>query len=421
MSPFRLFLPFLVIALFMISCGKSTPFSDQIDSTSDGSYVVETNKSDNELLQHDLIVVYRFQSVPNLIAVRPSSNASVKYLGRFSAPKASQLIAQNLRKRDSNTLLKRDSENKKSCYSAYCEAGFDNAVKLIEQKNIQLKPVQIAVIDSGVLASTSPIQRVLVSSLNMTEDNNPNDWLPHATMITSLFAGVVNSYSNSYYVNNTYAPNANVQSIKITFAGDPDNSMKQKYGSMQLAVALDQAVAGGAQLVNLSLTYASRPDENIEFAEKSILASAAKKGVLFVAAAGNDNLNIDASPVYPAGYDANNLIVAGSHTSNLKKAGSSNFGNRVDLSAQGASISVNDKSGGLQFVGGTSFATPLIVSALSLYMGIQNRAGLNVNQVLSDLFQSSNNNYSDIGVPISNYGRLNAQALVQLAINESKK
>jgi subtilisin family serine protease len=285
----------------------------------------------------------------------------------------------------------------------------------MSEKNINLKPVKIAVIDSGVLAATKPIKNILRSSYNMTEDTNENHWLSHATMITSLFAGVVHS-SNENPID-VYAPNSEVNSIKITFAGDEDNSTQQKYGSMQLAVALDQAVSEGAQLVNLSLTYNSKPDDNIAFAEKGIMAAAAKKGILFVTAAGNENSNIDEIPVYPGAYDVDNIVVVGSHTANLQRASSSNYGNSVDVTAQGASVEVNNKFGLLDTAGGTSFATPIAVSALSLYLGLFQNKQISSHEVLSDLFNSSDNFYTyNYGLPNSRYGRLNAYELIIMGL-----
>ncbi|MES2616193.1 MAG: S8/S53 family peptidase [Bdellovibrionota bacterium] len=406
------------MSLLLVSCGKFTPFSDSINSNSDGSYAVETTLSDKELLEYGLVTVYRFQSVSNLVAVRQMNTGSPAIVGQFSAPNLINLIQKNVKNRAPANTSKVNNVNDYSCYSAYCEAGFNAALNQIQSQSLTLNAVPIAVVDSGVLPATTAIKKILYSSSNVSGDTNVAEWLPHATMISSLFAGVMNSsYANP---NDIYAPNAQVHSIKITFAGDPDTSVEQQYGSMQLAVALDKAVAVGAKVVNLSLTYANKPDDNIALVEQGIMSAAAQQGVLFVAAAGNNDADIDSTPVYPAAYNVNNLIVVGSHTSNLQKASTSNYGASVDLTAQGASITVNDKTGEVETAGGTSFAAPLVVSALSLYLGVQQQTNItpNVNQILGNLFNSSNNYYAyGSGAQISNYGRLNTQGFVQLAVN----
>ncbi len=410
---------FIVFSFFLSSCGSFNPYDDKINSNSDGSYVVESSLSDAELLDYGMVTIYRFQSVNNLIAVRQVDTKPHKNLSTFSNSHLVNLINQNTRIREQSANSSANNYSSTYCSQAYCEAGFENAKNIIKDNNINLNPIKIAVVDSGVLASTIAIKKILYASSNVTGNTNTDGWLPHATMISSIFAGVINS-NNSDTPINVYAPNSLIHSIKITFSGDSDTSVQQQYGSMQLAVALDQAVACGANIVNLSLTYQEKPDDNIAFIEQGIMSAAAQKGVIFVAAAGNENASIDLTPVYPAAYDINNLIVAGSHNSNLQKAGSSNFGYNVDVSAQGSTISVNDKMGKVSTVGGTSFAVPLIASALSLYLGINNNVHLNPNQVLFDLFNSSNVHYNNnSNMQISNYGRLDAQELVRLGVQRS--
>ena len=41
---------------------------------------------------------------------------------------------------------------------------------------------------------------------------------------------------------------------------------------------------------------------------RNAIEAAGEKGVLFVAAAGNEAKNIDVTPVYPAAYDSDNII-----------------------------------------------------------------------------------------------------------------
>ena len=250
--------------------------------------------------------------------------------------------------------------------SAYYEAHFCLIVATAATGN------SIAVIDSGVISANSS---TIAAKLNLPEYYATSDvdnsnwrasyWLSHATEISSLFVGAVG------YLGQIYAPEARITSVKITFSGDPDSGPNQTYGSMQLAVALDKAVAAGAKVVNLSLSYDITPDPNVMYAEKAVMSVGAQNGVFFVAAAGNGGINMDPD-VYPAEYNLNNLIVAGSHTATKSKAMSSNFGNTVDISAQGDGIYTTDKYGNSQYVVGTSFAVPLVAAAIyiSIFPGL---------------------------------------------------
>lgn len=400
---------FILIGLELFTaCGHFEPFNDRVDNSSDGSFLIETTMSDAELLDYGMEVVYRFRSLPNGVAVkmldfqrhRPSTFSTFHELSK-----------QNTKKRTGIVHHASSMQREDDCVTAYCEAKFAHEFAELKEKSVSLEPALVAIVDSGVVPATIPIEKALYLRTNLAKGDDESQWSPHATMIASIFSGFVRSQGQD--AENIYAPNARLHSIKITFSDDKEERAQRHYGSMQLAVALDTAIASGAQIVNLSLSYKNTPDENVQFAEQVMLAQGAKKGVLFVVAAGNDSTNIDLHPVYPAAYNANNLIVVGSHTSALQRAGSSNYGTQVDLTAQGASIFVNDKRSGVSIVGGTSFAAPIVASALSLYFGLH--PGRSIETTLVDLFSTSNTAYATLQKDkrISRFGRLNTQRFLQ--------
>lgn len=408
---------FLIFFLLIVSsCGGFNPFNNKVSATSDGSYVVQTNATDSQLLQSGYSVVYRFQSIPNLVAVKNIELGNQSHDAKLS-PDMKVLLSSNTRNRSSVSVQGGPALMPESgCYRSYCEAGFDQAMDLISQNQISLQKIQIGIVDSGVVPSTPAIANVLNLRMNVSGNSNEKTWPSHATMIASLFAGFMQVHDNMS--TDTYAPNAKLNSVKITFIGDPEQDTKE-YGSMQLAVALDKAVSCGSRIINLSLSYDARPDDNIVMAEELIMSAAAKKGVIFVVAAGNDNANLDVTPVYPASYKMDNLIVVGSHNEFLQKAWSSNYGNTVDLSAQGAFVYVNDKKGNIVASGGTSFSAPLVVSALALYFGVD--PSIDSRTAMQDLFSTADALSGLIyNAPMIRYGKLNAKALLQRAVHRSE-
>lgn len=119
------------------------------------------------------------------------------------------------------------------------------------------------------------------------------------------------------------------------------------------------AASKGAKIINCSWGGSSKSQ-----IEQDIINYVTNDlGSLVVAAAGNSGI---AAPLYPASYD-NVLSVAASDINNAK-AGFSNYGSTVDLTAPGVNIFTTTYGNDYTTISGTSFSSPIVAGAAALVL-----------------------------------------------------
>lgn len=167
--------------------------------------------------------------------------------------------------------------------------------------------------------------------------------------------------------------------------------------------ALRYAVDKNVDIINYS---GGGPESSKE--ELSILKEAERKGILVIAAAGNERSNIDSkkNAYYPASYGLSNIITVGAHDKSNKLISASNWGSKsVDIAAPGQRIKSAIPGKGAGFMTGTSQATAFVSGVAALIKS--NYPQFNYSQI-RNIIISSSTKVKTLKGKILGAGKLNA-------------
>lgn len=180
--------------------------------------------------------------------------------------------------------------------------------------------------------------------------------------------------------------------------------------------ALRFAVDSDVDIINYS---GGGPEPSTE--EKRILKTAMEKGILVVAAAGNEKSDIDVrkNAYYPASYGMNNIITVTAHNKTGESLPSSNWGQRsIDLSAPGNRIKSSIPSSRAGYMTGTSQATAFATGVAALIKSrFPDLSAASIRNILKKSISKS----PLLKKKCSSGGRLNAHSALVLAQSTARK
>lgn len=254
--------------------------------------------------------------------------------------------------------------------------------------------VLVAVLDTGINANHSDLKGVILTGKSLFNDLTPQDTVDnngHGTHVAGIIGAVTGNETGVAGI----ASGVRILPVKVL----DDNGEGSDW---TVAEGINYAVASGAKVINLSLgsCYGS-----------SILQTAVKnaveKGVLLVAAAGNEGMaHVD----YPAAYPEVVAVSALDATGTL--ASFSNFGPKLWVSAPGVGIISTyagpdaDKESPYAYLSGTSMAAPLVSGLAALVLSAD--PTLTASE-LKDILRNSTDDLGDLGKDNKfGYGRINA-------------
>ncbi len=223
----------------------------------------------------------------------------------------------------------------------------------------------------------------------VSNSNDPYDDNDHGTHVSGTVGAVGNNGKGVAGVN------WNVKLMGLKFLGSDGSG-----STADAAEAIIYGVDNGAKVLSNSWgggEAAQVLQDAIQYAQN--------RGVLFIAASGNDNKNTDSSPNYPSNYAVPNVVSVASNDASDNLSSFSNYGRRtVDLSAPGSSVYSTRPLSRYQRLSGTSMATPHVAGAAALLMA--RYPGIASHQVIVRLLGGVDRKSAFTGRMVSG-GRLN--------------
>lgn len=210
-----------------------------------------------------------------------------------------------------------------------------------------LPEVVVAILDSGVDTDHELLApRLLENPFNLSdtgERNSSEDDYGHGTHV----AGIV--------VQNT-PNNVKIKPYKVlNNQGKGPNSL--------VAIAIDCAVADGADIINMSLAGQEESRLMTETVDAAV-----KQGVSVVAAAGNNRADLSVHRYYPACVESAVTVSALTQYGDL--AYYSNYNGPIDIAAPGDNIQSSGLNNTYLLKSGTSMAAPMVAAGLAIVRAV---------------------------------------------------
>jgi subtilisin family serine protease len=190
-------------------------------------------------------------------------------------------------------------------------------------------------------------------------DPIPEDEVGHGTHVAGTIAAVSNNavgVAGVGWETRIMPIKALTRVVRIS-----DGRVSGTGSSADVAAAIRYAADNGAHVINMSLGSPSSTS-----VEASAVAYAVSKGVVVVAAMGNDG---SSSPSFPAAYP--DVIAVAAIQSNESRAAFSQTGPHIDISGPGVGILSTYLAGGLATLSGTSMATPHVAGVAALVKAVK--------------------------------------------------
>ncbi len=173
----------------------------------------------------------------------------------------------------------------------------------------------------------------------------------------------------------------------------------------------------GVKIVAINASYGGGGGSNGDTMDEAI-KKLGEKGVVFCAAAGNEGKDIDKEPVYPASYDASNIITVAASDQNDKLTSFSNYGAKsVEVAAPGINILSTYPGNQYAYMQGTSMATPQVTGVVALLSSAKPDATV---EERIDAIKNGVDLRDALQGKVSTSGRVNANNALKVLLDSDK-
>jgi thermitase len=368
MRQLKTFLGIIFLLTFIIGCDGFPPPGDWPplpENCSGDSFPIPY------VLKDDNYVIVKMHIVEDTMNFLKDSGIEVSFLGNISnvikvhkdyANFIQQIFGESIIYMQPNFYVKaldvNDPMYEEKQWNLQDSVGGINAPLLWVQRGRPAKDVIAAVIDTGIDYTHEDASFTIIGRDFVDNDNDPMDLNGHGTHVM----GTINEKRDNS-IGAAGISDATVMGIRVldeNGGGTLDN----------VAEGIKFACDNGAQVINLSLGV------NVSCSNtpllQDVISECTNKGVVVVAAAGNDNSPASISPASCEG-----VISVGATNEKGERASYSNCGEWVSISAPGGSTSNGIcqmwPNNQYECIRGTSMATPHIVAITShlIKKGIQ--------------------------------------------------
>jgi major intracellular serine protease len=220
------------------------------------------------------------------------------------------------------------------------------------------RDIIVAIIDTGVDVNHPLIKNHLwvnTKEKSNSQDNDLNGFTSdiHGWNFANNNNDVSDVHGHGTHVAGIILQRAPSSRVKFMILKYYDPEKPASSNLLSTVKAIHYAIQMKADIINFSGGGANRSPM-----EEAAVREAQQKGILFVAAAGNEGRNTDRLGYYPAGYRLSNVISVAAMDSQKKLLSNSNYGaETVDIVAPGKDVYSSLPGGRYGLMSGTSMAT----------------------------------------------------------------